>query len=240
MAHLLDEHRVNGLKPLAGTVLGMPTDEDVEKDAARERIKSTLNRGRPVSDRLKKEDITYKMVFDFEPEVMIKYALKDAELTLLLFETLKPKLLEWPELKAKYLEDLHVSRELLTTEAHGMRVDRDKAQAHYMRLGTELLKVESECRKLTGLEDFNPGSSDQIKAFMESQGIVLKDTKKETLVEVEHPLCQLILAHRKADKLRSTYFSAMLAESEREGILHPSFRVNVRTGRMASGKEKNK
>src|SRR6266704_5260511 len=138
----------------------------------------------------------------------------------------------------------------------GAHVDRPYAERFAAELSAYVASVEEWC--LDGYGISSPGSTEPVVRQLERDGVVLtKRTRggavsidKEVLGALRHPLAAAVLGRRQAQKLVSTYLSAYLAGSERDGRIHPSINSvggtaknpfesggsgrGVRTGRMSS------
>lgn len=219
LAHLLDEHRVKRLKVLAREILGETTDEEEVIRAARRK------------EKLRKEDGYHRL----PREVIVPYALKDAEFTIRLFEELYPQLTKVDDLSRLYAMEQELTFVLLGMESAGMALDVEYVETTAREYNNQALKQELLIRDMTGDEEFNPNSPKQITEAFERMGLCLEATDKATLKSVEHPLAQAILELRTLRKMHGTYLKPMLSE-QRDGIIHPSFRQHgTRTGRMSSG-----
>lgn len=227
MAHLLDEHRLKGLKTLAKVILGEETDEAEKLKAVRKELG------------LKKSDGFAQIPVD----VLIPYALKDAEYTYKLYEVLWPAL-ERKELLELFWKEMELTFALLEMEGRGMAVDTIYLQEAYRAYNSQALRAELELRDMVGREDFNPRSDDQVREFMNAQGIhstvLTEKSKKESfnadvLKTIDHPFAVKLLHYKKDNKLCNTFLGPML-EEQVDGLLH----VNIRqhgtvTGRVSSG-----
>lgn len=217
--HLLDEHGTKGLKDLVERLLGETTDEEEVLKAVRRSLK------------LKKAD-GYHLL---PREVLIPYALKDADYTIRLFEILSPRIGSNTELTSLNALEQSLTFTLLRMEQRGMGLDinyvRETAQAY----ANASLSQEILIRDITGNEEFNPNSPKQIAEYFASVGVEATATDKATLKGLNNELSDAILELRHLRKIHGTYLKAMLEES-RDNILHPWFRQHgTRTGRMSSG-----
>jgi DNA polymerase I-like protein with 3'-5' exonuclease and polymerase domains len=224
LAHLLDEHQVKKLKPLAEKYLGLKTDEaevlrEARKVVAKER-------------KIKLSEVTFDMI---PREVIVPYALKDAEFTLLLYELLKPKLEMFEDLSELYSNEMALTLVLLDMEHQTMKLDMEYLSKKAKEIAGKAMLLELEIRDMVGREDFNPNSPKQILEAFAEIGIELQKTDKVALREVNHPLGEAILELRHLRKVHGTYLLGLL-EEQRDGFVHPNFRQHgARTGRMASG-----
>lgn len=219
LAHLLDEHRRKGLKFLARELLGEETDEDEVLRAERRKLKLTKKDG---YDKLPRE-------------VVVPYALKDAEFTIRLHDILRPQVEADPDLRRLLRLEQRLTFVLGRMENRGMGVSTEYVEKTAREYATKALGCELSIRDLVGNEEFNPNSPKQIMEAFDSLGVSLDGTDKATLATVDHPLGQAILELRTLRKMHGTYLKAILDE-QRDGILHPSYRQHgTRTGRMSSG-----
>lgn len=219
LAHLLDEHRPKGLKSLARTVLGLETDEDETLKRVRKELK------------LKKAD-GYEVL---PRDVLIPYAIKDAEFTLSLYLALYPQLLQYEDLCGLYAMEKEITLVLLDMESAGMALDLPYLEETAKAYAKDAVMTELDIRDMTGDEDFNPNSPKQVIEAFEKRGISLEKTDKDTLALVEDPLAERIVYLRGVRKIHGTYLSALL-EEQRGGMVHPNFRqYRPITGRFSSG-----
>jgi DNA polymerase I-like protein with 3'-5' exonuclease and polymerase domains len=235
---LIDENDRHGLKYLAGKLLGESTNE--EKVLARVRRKLKL-----------KKDDGYHLL---PREVVVPYAMKDTELTLKLYDYLRPKLPE--DCVDLYAAEIQTALALLDIEANGIAIDvpyltRTKSEygklvmRGYMALQT---MAADESVPKGERKEFNPNSPKQIMEAFARLGMELKATDKATLAEVAETwanhkeaaeLALTLLTYRKNKKLHATYLVGMLDE-QRDGVLHPNFNLTLpRTGRMSSSAASN-
>lgn len=216
IAHLIDEHQSTGLKYLAKKYLSESTDEDEILKVYRRKNK------------LKKED-------GYEPipnHILAPYAMKDAEFTLRLYETLWPRLSE--DLYPLYELEKNLTLVLLGVEARGMKIDKQYVTTKRKEYGDRIFKLKRRIGELAG-EEFNPQSHQQVLHALSERGLVVSSTSKDSLKQVDDELAGLILELRECNKIKATYFDALHEEAQ-DGILHPNFRQHgTRTGRMSSG-----
>ena len=226
LAHLYDENKPKGLKFLAKHYLGMETDEDEIIKAERRKLKLT------------KKDGYDKLPID----IVVPYALKDAEFTYRLFEYFMhkdPWDNDWP--RKLYETEMELTLVLLKMELAGMKLDMPYVEATDKDLGLSLLKLKQTLIDYSGNSEFNPNSWKQILEVFKVYGYDEENTDKETLQRLAPTFyfAQLLLEYRKNTKLKSTYFDAMLEENV-DGIIHPNYRQHgTRTGRLSSGEVDN-
>lgn len=233
MAQLLDEHREKKLKTLARDLLGLSTNEAATIAKVKRKLKLTKLDG---YDKLPRN-------------VLIPYALKDADFTLRLFRHLWPLVQKDEQLARLFVSEMQLLLVMLDVEAAGMRIDLEYLERTTREVRTELLRHQASISKLTGLKVWFPEKSgqktpegcinvnahQQILDALHRRRLKVSDTRNETLVGVDDPLPQAILALR-SDKKLLDYLLAM--DKERRGdIIHPNFKLfEPKTGRMSSGK----
>jgi DNA polymerase I-like protein with 3'-5' exonuclease and polymerase domains len=242
MYHLLDENGRKGLKHLAVHVLGIEDTIEVE-------IKSGPNKGKtkrvPKEEhqlaavrrklKLKKED-GYHLL---PREVLIPYALRDTDFTLMLYEKLKPRLDAMDEgLRGLYESELRLKIVLLRMIANGMGVDVEYLRRCASEYGVRVMKGWQRIVAMTGNEELNPQSPKQLLAEFEKRGIALESTNEATLKSVDDELAEALLSYRSDKKMHTTYLTALLNE-QRDGVVHPWFNEDgARSGRMSSSSAK--
>lgn len=239
--HLLDEHQKKGLKDLAVNVLGY--DDTIEvpyagkrgKDGETRKVskeKYELDQARRALG-LKMSD-GYGMI---PRDILIPYALKDAEHTLRLFEKGWPALEGYPDdLMKCYRLETEVMYVLLDIEQAGVGLDMEYLETAASEYGQKVIRGEAGIRELAG-DDVNPNSPEHlIKAFKRRGFKNVRSTDKEALAKMgEDDLAVALLEYRTNKKIHQTYLVALLQE-QRDGIAHPWFRQHgTKTGRMASG-----
>lgn len=220
LAHLLDEHRSKRLKDLARDVLGQETDEAEIVKAEKRKLKLTKEDG---YDKLPRE-------------VVIPYALKDAEFTLALYEYFYPQLMQHADLAGLYRQELALTLVLLDMEWQGMALDVEYLEETAKDYAGQILEAEIAIREITGIEDPKfPNSPKQILEWFDAHGVTLTGTGKEHLSKVDHPLASLLLDLRKLRKIEGTYLRGLLKE-QHDGIVHPGIRQHgTVTGRASGG-----
>ncbi|MEW5908310.1 MAG: DNA polymerase I, partial [Thermodesulfobacteriota bacterium] len=176
-----------------------------------------------------------------------RYACEDADITLMAYHVLGPKLQEMK------LADLFESVEmplvgvLKRMEMRGICVDRKRLAGLSKSFEGQLLDIENQIYSAAG-EEFNINSSQQLgRILFEKLGLpVQKKTRKKTAfstdvevltnLAVHHELPALMLRHRTLTKLKSTYVDALLEMIHPEtGRIHTSFNQTITaTGRLSS------
>ena len=175
------------------------------------------------------------------------YAAEDADVTLRLHRSLRPRL-EAHEPLVKLCDEVEVPLVpvLSRVERNGVRVDVGLLKAQSAELAGRMREIEASAHACAG-GPFNLGSAKQIQAILyDTLGLpVLAKTPKgqpstaeSVLQELahEHELPKLILEHRAMSKLKSTYTDALPAcVNPGTGRVHTSYHQAVAaTGRLSS------
>ncbi|WP_286804095.1 DNA polymerase I, partial [Marinobacter sp. UBA2498] len=182
-----------------------------------------------------------------ELEKAAPYAAEDADITLRLHQTLRPKLKETGKLASVYEDiDLPLVPVLSRMEQRGTLISASTLRKHSQELAERMAELEKEAHDVAG-ETFNLGSTKQLQAiFYDKMGLpVVKKTPKgapstaePVLQELAHEyeLPRLILEHRSLSKLKSTYTDTLPELiHHRTGRVHTSYHQAVTaTGRLSS------
>ena len=186
-----------------------------------------------------------KITFDQVPlDKALDYAAEDADITLRLYDVLKPRLTA--EKKTSVYEDFDrpLIGVLKNMEDAGIMLDTKALMQLDAKFDQKLKAVEQEVYALAG-EEFNLGSPKQIGEILYvKKGLKGKKNASgsfqtgadvlEQLAE-EHELPAKILEWRGFAKLKSTYTSALLALMDKNNRVHTTFsQTVVNTGRLAS------
>lgn len=141
-AHLLDEHRSKRLKDLARTELGLDTDEDEKLKEIRQELG------------LKKED-GYDPIYRARPDILIPYALRDAEFTFALWQKFMKQLeRKGPELMTKYDKERNLLLVIIDIETAGMKVDIPYVEEQIKSYGTRIIQAKKEIQRVSGRKVF--------------------------------------------------------------------------------------
>lgn len=197
-------------------------------------------------------------------EVVVPYALDDAEMTLELGDVLMPKIVDAQLQYALGREHLLLD-ELIHMEMRGMAIDLDAVKAEIKNCDQRMEAARKEIEDIVGcpvtdvkqyeLVDtgqrfkngnpkmkrqetptFNPNSNPQVLAFFHEQGIHLDNTQEKTFERVDHPLCEQLVTLSKEQKLRNTYLMKLIEQTDDNGIVHPGLNPGgTQTGRFSSG-----
>ncbi len=189
-----------------------------------------------------------QVTFDYVPlDKALDYAAEDADITLRLHKTLKPRIPR--EKMASVYED--IERPLIPViakmELAGIRVNPTILSSMSNDFGKRILALEGEIHKLAGTK-FNIASPKQIGEILFDQ-MGLEGGKKtktgqwstdvkalEDLAAQGHEIVEKILEFRGLSKLKSTYTDALQEQiNPATGRVHTSFSmVGTSTGRLAS------
>ncbi|MDD4556061.1 MAG: DNA polymerase I [Alphaproteobacteria bacterium] len=186
-----------------------------------------------------------KVTFDkVELDKALDYAAEDADVTLRLYNTLKPRLVA--ESATKIYE--HFDRPLISTlkymESNGITVDTKNLTELTKEFEQKLIVLEKEAHEIAG-EEFNLASPKQIGEILYGKmGLKGKKTAGgsfqtgadvlEQLAE-EYELPKKILEWRGFAKLKSTYTDSLLSLVDKENRVHTTYNQTfVNTGRLSS------
>ncbi|MCX8567327.1 MAG: DNA polymerase I [Glomeribacter sp. 1016415] len=186
--------------------------------------------------------------FDQVPlDQAMRYAAKDADVTLRLHHALYPQFSKEPGLLHVYREiEMPTARVLCVMERNGVLIDTQLLAQQSHELGARLLQVEKEAHTLAG-GPFNLSSPKQISEifFERLQLPVIKKTPGgapstdegvlQRLAE-DYPLPKLLLEHRTLSKLKTTYTDKLpKMVNLQTGRVHTNYAQAVAvTGRLAS------
>jgi DNA polymerase-1 len=176
-----------------------------------------------------------------------EYAAEDADVTLRLWQTFKPKL--HTEKVTTVYETLErpLVPVLAEMERHGIKVDRDQLSRLSADFSQRMAALEAEAEEQAG-RAFNIGSPKQLgEILFDEMGLEGgKKTKTgawvtdadvlEGLAAEGHALPRTIVDWRTLSKLRSTYTEALQAAiNKKTGRVHTSYAMAVaQTGRLSS------
>ena len=220
MAHLVDPLRPKGLKSLASRLVD-------PQAVAGERA---LNAG------MKEHKWTWETVpIDFPPYWI--YAALDPVLTCHVYDRLKPEVDELYH--DPYDLEMAVTRIVSGMEELGMRVN----PSYLTTKRTELLDYVKQAKEwlIDAYRLDRPTPLGLVKFFTE-QGVPMLDKKtksgnqamdKEVLESIDHPVAEVVLKIRQAEKLVGTYLDNLLELRDEHDRVHPNFwTMGTRTGRM--------
>ena len=188
-----------------------------------------------------------QITFDRVPiDKATRYAAEDADITLRLWQTLKPRLHREQVTTVYETLERPLSPVLATMEMHGIQVDRDTLSRMSNAFSQKMAQLESEIHELAG-ESFNVGSPKQLGEILFDKMGLEGGKKGKTgayatgadILEdlaTEHDLPARVLDWRQLSKLKSTYTDALQEHINAEtGRVHTSYvQTGANTGRLAS------
>jgi DNA polymerase-1 len=175
------------------------------------------------------------------------YAAEDADVTLRLYNRLRPRLARENLLTVYETLERAMPEVLAEMECAGIRIDPDHLRRLSSEFGFKMEELEKKAHELAG-RPFNLGSPKQIGDVLYAEmgmehgkktatGAASTDVKVlEDLANQGHELPRVILDWRQFSKLKGTYTDNLVAAvSERTGRVHTSFQLAAATtGRLAS------
>jgi DNA polymerase-1 len=187
-----------------------------------------------------------KTMDQIAPEKIAPYACEDADITLHLYEELKPKLKEDKLEEIAETIEFPLTKVLADMEMKGIRVDREKLEEFSATLGDDLVALKEEIYALAGME-FNINSPKQLGEVLFEAMNLPPDKKTKTgqystaesvltKLAVNYEMPALILEYRALSKLKSTYVDALPKLIDKDtGRIHTDFNQSVAaTGRLSS------
>jgi DNA polymerase-1 len=176
-----------------------------------------------------------------------QYAAEDADVTLRLWQVLKPRLI------SEHVTSVYESLErplisvLVRMERYGISINPEALSQLSVEFGRKAIALESEIQKLAG-EPLNPGSPKQLGDILFGKFGLPGGTRTKTgawstgartlddLAEQGHELPRKILEWRQVAKLRSTYTESLpLHVDPKTKRVHTSYALaSTTTGRLAS------
>ena len=174
----------------------------------------------------------------------LSYAAEDADMTLRLYNILKPRLIKEKKLSVYENLDRPLVGILQKMEQAGIKVDAQTLLKLDLEFQEQMNRLEKEIYALAG-EEFNLASPKQIGEILYvKMGLKGKKTQKgqfqtgaDVLEELaaDYELPRKILQWRVFQKLKSTYTSTLLEDADRDARVHTTFsQIGVNTGRLAS------
>ncbi|MGI1662445.1 DNA polymerase I [Palleronia sp. KMU-117] len=188
-----------------------------------------------------------QVTFDRVPiDEAVKYAAEDADVTIRLWQALKPRLHREQVTTVYETLERPMVAVLAEMEMAGVKVDRDTLSRMSNAFAQKMAQLEDEIQTLAG-QTFNVGSPAQVgEILFEKMGLPGgekgKTGKYSTPADVledlatEHELPGRILDWRQLQKLKSTYTDALQDHVNRDtGRVHTSYVISgAATGRLAS------
>jgi DNA polymerase-1 len=175
-----------------------------------------------------------------------EYAGEAADVTLRLWEKLKPMLRSNNSLALYELTEKKLIPVLAAMELAGVMVDRDDLSSMSVEFGGRMAELETEIHRLAG-QKFNVGSPKQLGEIL-FDVLKLPGGKKsklgawgtdssvlEELADQKFEIAQLVTDWRQLSKLKSTYADALIGQIDADGRVHTSFQMAATTtGRISS------
>ncbi|WP_417587826.1 DNA polymerase I [Pararhodobacter oceanensis] len=175
-----------------------------------------------------------------------KYAGEDADITLRLWQLLRPRLHQERVTTVYETLERPLSPVLAQMEMHGIQVDRDTLSRMSNAFAQKMAALEAEIHELAG-QEFNVGSPKQLgEILFDKMGLTggkkgktgAYSTGADVLEDLatEHELPGRVLDWRQLSKLKSTYTDALQDHINPDtGRVHTSYvQTGANTGRLAS------
>ena len=171
---------------------------------------------------------------------MIRYAARDVEILLPLYEVLETKIQEAGLTHVAEIEHRALPAVVWMSNS-GVPVNADGWKEHARKTEADAARLKDELNTLAPEhpdgKKWNFGSHQQVRKVTKLLGVDLPDTSDETLALYanEHEFIATLRDYRKASKLASTYGASWLKNgSYRNGRIYASWRqLRAATGRMA-------
>ncbi|NMM45362.1 DNA polymerase I [Rhodospirillaceae bacterium KN72] len=174
------------------------------------------------------------------------YAAEDADITLRLWQALKPRLLEEKLVTVYETIERPLVPVLAMMEREGIKVDPTVLRSMSTDFGKRIADLETEIHKEAG-RNFNVGSPKQLgEVLFDEMGLDsgrktktgAQSTSSDVLEPLRdaHPIVAKVLDWRMLSKLKSTYTDALMEDIHpRTGRVHTSYMMTgAQTGRLSS------
>ena len=166
-------------------------------------------------------------------DILYRYCALDVYYTGLLLVALTEEATE--ESKRFYGQRMKDNNLLIEIEeGPGVFIDVPYFERLYDNMQADLDNLRSKTAQITGTQTFNPGSHVQVKAYLASAGIEVKNTEAKELEKFNgDPFIDALLEYKKTLKMRG--FVKTFLEKNVNGYLRPQFKIaRTTTGRLAS------
>ena len=166
-------------------------------------------------------------------DILYRYCALDVYYTGLLLVALTEEATE--ESKRFYGQRMKDNNLLIEIEeGPGVFIDVPYFERLYDNMQADLDSLRSKTAQITGVQTFNPGSHVQVKAYLASAGIEVKNTEAKELEKFKgDPFIDALLEYKKTLKMRG--FVKTFLEKNVNGYLRPQFKIaRTTTGRLAS------
>ena len=184
---------------------------------------------------------------DLPPSAVYEYACEDADVTLKLYNVLRPKLKEGGVEELFYDIEMPLVPVLAEMERNGVRLDTEALRETSKLFTERMMELERHIYELAG-QQFNISSPKQVGDILFGQMKIIEKPKKtktgqfvtseEVLQQLraKHPIVADILDYRGLKKLLGTYVDALpKLINPKTGHIHTSFNQAVTaTGRLSS------
>ena len=172
---------------------------------------------------------------------LIEYNCWDVYWTYELWKYLEPQILADEQASAVFMLEMAAADMLLDVEQFGFAVDVPAAEQLELDLTAEVGSLRNKLRIITSNPNYNPGSWQQTKAYVQGAfSVVLPSTDEDAMIALKKnytasaTFVDTLLAYRKAKKSLSTYVVGLL-NRQRDGRVHTTFLVHgTSTGRLSS------
>lgn len=223
-AHMLDENRSKGLKPLSQTILAAAA-YDVGEDV--------------------------KDSYHMDLRKLMVYNAKDADYTLRLYHIFREQLKEQPRIARvfKFLM-MPASNELVKIERRGIKVDMVRWRKRWAHSCKLLEQIEERLLRYVPKEkraDFNFRSVPQVGEWLFGDlGLPILERSEKTeapstaesvlkRLEKRHKAVKLLLLYRKWDKFIGTYLLPFGTHNDENDCIHPTYKPSgTVTGRLSA------
>jgi len=190
------------------------------------------------------DGLSGQLALGMDAEVEDDAAVRDAAIVAAVVDPLRRRLV------ADGLAELHDSvevplvRVLARMEVAGIKVDVTELQRIADQMADEAARLQRRIEEIAG-HPFNVNSTPQLRVVLYEELKLVPGRKTKTGYSTDaatleslrgtHPIIEPLLDYREVEKLRSTYGTNLLAEVDRDGRIHATFRQTVaRTGRLSS------
>jgi DNA polymerase-1 len=184
-------------------------------------------------------------LYEVDPEIVIKYANMDADITWHLYKFLSLKGI------SKYWMDTvsDIYRILLKQRKYGVRIDIQRVREVQEILYAKEIDMLTKLQGAADDPDFNPLSGPQVAELLYKYNVPYPLTakgnpsiQKKWLDIQQSPVCKMILEYRRYNKARRDFCDSVLNAQEllpedKKGRVYPEFRVfGACTGRFSCAK----
>jgi len=178
-----------------------------------------------------------------DPELCARYAIQDAERTMLLWILVQDRIQE-VGVQATYALEMEIQQVTMDMERHGVAIDLPLIKSAQTELGEKLSTLFTELESASW-DGFNPNSPQQkIKLLYERLGLRPRGwtksgapaTDKTALEKLNHPVAKLLLEYSNLSKQLQFYvqWESQAVEEGGQWVIHPTFNPQAAdTGRFS-------